>query len=79
METVAGLSVERKPNDQINLEVASVAVYRRFPGADPGFFIGGDTPLRDGIADWRRFFLQYTSCIQSINQSFILTRYVKEL
>jgi len=23
-----------------------------FVGADPGFFLGGDAPLRNGVTDW---------------------------
>ena len=38
-------------------------------GADPGFFLGGGAPLRNGVTDWLSdettfFFLQNTSCIR---------------
>ena len=35
-------------------------------GADPGFFIGGGAPLRNGVTNTNKphFFLQNTSCIR---------------
>ena len=35
-------------------------------GTDPGFFLGGDAPLRNGVTDWSRkpILIQNTSCIR---------------
>ena len=30
----------------------SSLTFREIPGPDPGFFLGGDVPLRNGITDW---------------------------
>ena len=36
------------------------------PGADPGFFLGGGAPLRNGVTEVFFFFLQNISCIRKL-------------
>ena len=39
-------------NDVEGNVIASVSCFQTITEADPGFFLGGGAPLRNGVTDW---------------------------